>query len=146
MADSTFKLKRKYLLGLGMWLQGLSLYGRESRERTKFVEQLAEEVKENEAMRLEIVNKYAEKEEDGKTLKLAGEGDKKSYVIPPIEMASFSKEVSDYLEEDFVMPIEGNSERLKKLKFIVLDCNEKIDPKIATDYAAWADSFEAVQE
>lgn len=146
MSEPTFTIKRKYLLGLGMWLQGLSLYGRESRERTKFVEQLAEEVKENEAMRLELVNKYSEKEEDGVTPKLTGEDDKKTYVIPEDKLPEFSKEVADYLDENFVMSIEGNKERLKKVKFIVLDTNEKIDPKIASDYDKWCEAFEALQD
>lgn len=144
MAEPSFTLKNRYILGLGNWLMSLSLYGRESRERTKFVEILSEQLKETEAMRVEILKKYADKDETGE-LKLIEKDGQKNYHIADELLPEFNKEMNQYLDETFTVEGSGNSERLKKIKFIILDTNEKIDSKIAAEYSVWADAAELIE-
>lgn len=143
--NPSFAIKNRYILGLGMWLQGLSLVGRESRERTKFVESISAQVRDNEAMRLEILKKYADKDEDGE-LKLIEDEDtkEKMYHIDDKELPEFNKEMNNYLDEDFIISGEGNIQRLKIVKSVVLDTQEKIDPKMAVEYDKWCEAFDAV--
>ena len=141
-----FTLKRKYILGLGNWLQTLSLQGQESRNRTKFVEELSNELKEVDLMRLEIIKKYASKEENGDLVMIENSDGSKHYDIPEDKMEEFQKEFAEYLESDFEMGGAGTKTRLEIVKDIVLNTTEKIDPKIASDYDAWCDAFEFMKE
>lgn len=137
------ELKRKYVLSLGNWLMNLSLLGRESRERTKFLEQLNDELAEQEKIRLSIVEKYADKKEGKPEVKDTPEGTKFSFT--PENLAKFNTEYNDYLAEDFVLESAGNIQRLKIIKSIVLDTQEKISPSDAFDYDQWCEAFEKVQ-
>ena len=148
MSDSnpTFSIQRKYVLGLGRWLQTLSLYGRESRERTKFVELLSEEVKEHEAMRLDILKKYADLDPVTKEpIVITSEDKSEHFQIPDEKLKEFSDEMVEYLEEDFTVSGDGNKQRLKTLKTVVLDTPEKIDPQVAGEYDKWCEAFEKVE-
>lgn len=146
MSDTQkFEIKRKYILGLGRWLQGLTLSGRESRERTKFVESLADEVKESEAMRLEVLKKYAEIDPETKEPVTKEENGSVHFVIPDEEMSKFADEMNTYLEDNFVVEGEGNIQRLKVVKNIVLNTDEKITPEFSNDYDKWCEAFEKVE-
>ena len=147
MSDSnpTFKIQKKYILGLGNWLNSLSLVGRESRERTKFVEMLAEDSKENELMRVELVKKYAETDATGELVIVKDEKEGEHYNIPDDKMSEFQKEMMKYLDEDFVIQGEGNKQRLNTVKSIVLDTQEKISGQFAVQYDAWCDAFEKME-
>ena len=134
------------MLGLGNWLQGLSLSGQDSRNRTKFVEQLAEEVKENEATRIEIIKKYAVLDDKGEPVLIEKEDGSKNYDIPDDKLQDFQKEFSEYLNSEFICGGVGLKTRLEVVKSIVLNTTEKIDPKIASDYDAWCDAFDFMKE
>lgn len=148
MSDTpTFSIPRKYILGLGKWLQTLSLFGRESRERTKFVETLSEEIKESEQVRLEVLKKYADLDPETKEpIIIKNETDgSQHYQVPDEKISNFAEEMGKYLEEDFVISGEGNKQRLKNIKEIVLNTQEKIDPAIAADYDKWCEALEKVE-
>ena len=140
----TLRIKNKYVLSLARWLANLSLSGQESRNRTKFVEALSEQEKENEEMRLEILKKYAEVDEETKELKMVEENGAKHYVIPDEDTAKFTKEFTDYIDQDFIMEGEGLKTRLTMVSSIVLNTTEKIVPELATDYDKWCEAFEAM--
>lgn len=141
-----FSIKRKYLLGLGTWLQKLSLQGQESRNRTKFIETIAEELKENEATRLEIIKKYAVLGEDGEPVLVTKEDGSKNYDIPDDKLPEFQKEWIAFLDDVYSLGGPGMETRLKTMREIVLNTTEKIDPSIAVDYDAWCEAFENIEE
>lgn len=147
MSDNpTLKMQRKYALGLGQWLNSLALIGRESRERTKFVELLSEEVKENEAMRLEVIKKFAEKDDKGEPVIVEGDENKAAhFAVPDDKLADFNKEMLAYLDEEFVISGEGLKNRLMIVKSIVLNTTEKIEPNIASEYDKWCEAFEKME-
>lgn len=140
----TFTIKRKYLLGLGTWLQGLFLQGQDSRNRTKFVEMIGEELKENEETRLEIVKKYAKLDDKKEPILVEKEDGSKHYEIPDDKLPEFQKEFIAFLETDFSCGGPGLKTRLEAVKNIVLNTTVEIDPKIAADYDAWCNAFEAM--
>lgn len=147
MSEPSFTIKHRYVLGLGMWLSKLALIGRESRERTKFVEMLQEDLNEIEKMRLEILKKYADKDDKGELVMIEEEETKsKKYSIPDEKMSEFNNEYMSFLDEDFVISGPGNIQRLKIVKSIVLDTQEKIAPELASNYNVWCESFEAMPE
>jgi len=142
-----FTIQRKYLLGLGNWLMQLSLQGQDSRNRTKFVEQLSEEVKEQEETRLEIIKKYATIDETtGEPVLVKKEGQADHYDINDANMPAFEKEISDYLNKEYICGGPGLKTRLLAIKDIVLNTTEKIDGRTATDYDAWCNAFENMKE
>ena len=147
MSETTpaFSIQRSYIFGLGKWLQSLALSGRESRERTKFIETLNTELQEIDLVRMEIIKKYAEIDPDTKEPMMKEEDGSSHYVVPDEKMADFSDEFKKYLEEDFTMTIDGNIQRLKIVKSIVLDTPEKIDSSVAEAYDKWCDAFEKVE-
>lgn len=138
-----FKIKRKYILSLGQWIAGLALSGQQSRNRTKFVEQLSEEIKESELVRIEIVKKYGVLDEKGEP-KLVEKDGKNHYDIPDDKLEAFNKEIADYMEQDYVSGGPGLETRLRMVGEIVLETQEKITGDIASDYDAWCDAFEAM--
>ena len=141
-----FEIQKKYVVGLGTWLQKLTLSGRESRERTKFVELLAADVQENEAMRLEILKKYADVDPETNEPLVIEEGDNKHYNVKDENIPPFTKELAAYLDENFVVEGDGNKNKLKVIKQIVLDTQEKIAPEIAMEYDKWCEAFEKMEE
>lgn len=143
--STMLKLQHKYLLGLGTWLNKLTLSGQESRNRTKFVEQLSEQLKENEEMRLELVKKYAVLDEAGEP-KIVEEEGRKHYEIDDAKMSDFQKEYTDYLNQEAVFEGEGLKTRLQMVKGIVLNPPVAIEGEIAGDYDKWCESFEAMVE
>ncbi len=132
-------------MGLGQWLSNLSLVGRESRERSKFVETLAAELKEAEETRLEIVKKFAEVDDKGEPVIKEDDDGKTHYSVPDEKMSEFTAELQAYLNENFVVDGEGNRQRLRVVKSIVLDTQEKIEPAQAPEYAIWCEAFEKVE-
>ena len=133
-------------MGLGNWLQTLSLSGQDSRNRTKFVEMLAEEVKENEATRLEILKKYAVLDDKGEPVMVKTGDGKDHYDIPDDKLPEFQTEFIKYLNEDFVCGGVGLKTRLQAVKEIVLNTKVEIDPQIAGDYDSWCDAFDFMTE
>lgn len=135
----TLIIKRNLLNGLGMWLNGLSLAGRDSRVRTKFVEVLAAEVKEMELTRIEMLKKYANKDEEGNLIVTDKEDGTKHYEIPDQE--DVKKFVAEYAE--YVNETVSFKDVTEQIKSIVLDTTEKIDSSIASQYSLWCEAFEA---
>lgn len=156
---TSFKLKNKYLVSLGSWLNELSLQGNESRERTRFVNMLIERINENEKFRTELLDKYVNKDESGQKKKTTNPETKEEvWDISEHNMNEYIREYSELMEEDYVMDIlEGNKQKLKVMKEAVLNTKYIFGPqevdtpqeKLAklrqmNDYEIWCQAFESV--
>lgn len=154
----SLKLQNKHLVGLASWLNELSLAGVESRERTRFVNVLIERITENEKFRAELLDKYVTKE-DGKMKKKMNEvTGEEVWDISDENIVLFQKEYSDLMDEEYVMDIlDGNKQKLKVVKEVVLNTDYKFGPKEgdvgqekiaklrqANEYGIWCEAFEAV--
>jgi len=146
-----FKIKNMHIAGLASWLNELQLKGSLSRVRSRLVGKLVQRYQENEKFRIELANKYAKKDKDGKPLL---NEDKTSYVMENQE--EFNKELTELYDETFTCPLEKDS--ILSLKYIVLDTDYVFGPKEgmspqeqnakirqANDYGIWCQSFESIK-
>lgn len=134
----TFKIQKKYLLSLGNWLNSLSLAGRESRARTRFVALIQEALERADKDRKAILEDYAEKNEDG-TMKTDAENNAE---ISDDKRAAFDTEVVALYNEDAELSGPETGPVFVMVKNIVLDYDKEIDPSIAGAYDMWCQAFE----
>lgn len=156
---TSFKIQNKFLVGLASWLSEIQLGGIESRERTRFVNILVERIQENEKFRLELLDKYTEKDEEGNKKKKMNEFEEEVWDLSPENTILYTKEFGELMDEDFVMDIlDGNKQKIKVMKEVVLNTNYVFGPrdtdspqeKIAkirqmNDYDSWCQAFEKVE-
>ena len=152
-----FTIKKAYFLGLGNWLNDLSLTGSASRARTRFVEQLQAQLQIIDKDRVAILETHADKNEDGTPKKEAGDNGE-HYVLSEEASKAVAKEYSELLMEDYVLDItDANRLQMESLRKIVLESDYRFGPRegdspeIAqirirqmNDYPAWCDAFEAI--
>lgn len=132
-------LKNHMIEPLILWLQQLALPGKESRERTRFLNLLIERYKEINEVRKGIQEKYGEKDKDGK-LKRDKNGD---VVLKDLKKAE--EEYREYIEEDFVIDLlEGNKSKVYTVADIVLNTEERFEGPNAGQYERWCECFEAL--
>lgn len=142
----TFIIQRKYLTGLANWLASLSLQGAQSRSRTKFVKLAADALNRADKERLELIEEYGEKDEDGNLKKVTDEKTKQeSYVIPDDKLKEFTDEVNKIFELDAEISAPEISTTLVTIRNLVLNTEEKIGPEIAVQYDYWCEAFEKLQ-
>jgi len=156
---NSFKIKNKYLVGLASWLNEVSLQGSESRERTRFINVLVERITENEKFRMELLDKHVTKDDSNQMKKKTNEiTNEEVWDISDENMILFTKEYGDLMEEEYVMDIlDGNKQKLKVMKNVVLNTNYIFGPKEGDliqektakirqmhDYEIWCQSFEGV--
>lgn len=156
--NTALRIPRIQLVPLFEWLAALPLSGRESRERTKFNQMIAEGLKEIDEDRLKILETYAELDPETGEKKKAVDNGVEHFVIPDDQKEAFAKEVNDLYAEEFVLDVlEGNKQKVKTIRDILLNTDYKFGPKEgdtqeqkiahvreANNYDAWCTAFEAV--
>lgn len=158
MSENTvWSLQKSYLIGLASWLAEQSLYGKDSRERSRFVALLSAEITAMEKERIEILEKFADKDEDGKPMKAVDNG-QEHYVIADEKKADLQAEYQGLLDENFVLDIgEGHKSKIKAVRDILLNTDYKFGPREtdspmeaqgrirqSNDYEKWCESFEVL--
>lgn len=147
MTTSTaLKIKNKHLMSLCQFIAALPLGGQESRERTRFIEVVSPRITEMEAERVSLLKKYAEKDDKDQPIMVEDtKTGRTSYDLGDEGMASFTKEYEDYANEEFVLDIlDGNISKVKTIKNLVLNTDEKFNGATAAEYDAWCQAFEAL--
>ena len=154
-----FKLKNRYLSGLVQWLALQQLNGKESRERTRFINVCQERLKEISGFYQGLMEKYIKKGKDGKyETRINESGEQVFKFRTKKEEDEYVKEITDLNEEEFKLELtEINKEMLGIIKKIVLETDYKFGPKendsldnkvrdmrIAVEYNEWAESLEAL--
>jgi hypothetical protein len=141
---TTLKLPKKDLQALGNWLASLSLTGKQSRARTRFISLLQEALTRFEADRKAILEEICNKNEDGtpKIVKDEKTG-AENYDIPDNKLAEFNKEVNDLYGEDAELTGPETTPIFLLIKDIVLNYDGKIAPSEAVAYNNWCEAFEA---
>lgn len=156
--SNALKIPNKFILGLASWLAEQPLGGRESRERSRFVTVASEHLQEVEKERKEIIEKFANKDEDGKPKIITVDNGDSRYDIPDEKKAEMEKEYLDLLDEEWVLDVsEGNKAKIKTTRDILLNTEYKFGPKEgdtteeqiakvrqANDYDKWCQFFEVL--
>ena len=155
--NPTLVLKNYHLVPLVNWLVKLSLAGKESRERTRFIKFLGPRLQEISDLRIEMQNKYALKDDKGQpkkkkesSMKIIGEDGKE--VESETEGIDFGKneekakdEWNEYQNEEFIIDIsEGNKSKVYTVADIILNTTFEFTDWAATMYDEWCECFEAL--
>lgn len=138
----TFTIQKKYLVGLGNWLNTLSLNGKQSRARTRFVNLIQDALNRLETDRKVVLEEYAEKEEGGDLKVVEDDKGNKNYVVPDDKKEAFQKELIELYDEDAELNGPEFGPQILIVKDIVLNYDKEIDPNLATAYDKWCEAFE----
>ncbi len=159
----TLKFKNYHVysspLSLPMWLLSLEMDRKPSRARSRFIKMTIDNAKEIEEYRQDLIKKYARYTEK-KVTKNGKEEIVKEFIfdIDPrtgqkteqIQLAdpqSFSKELAEILDEEFIIDVTPAVEgTINTIKDIVLNTNAKFSGRLATLYDEWCEAFENIYE
>jgi DNA-directed RNA polymerase subunit F len=159
------KIRKDYLAGLAGWLQTVSLEGKKSRIRTRFVSEILKSISVTEKERQQILDKYVVKEKDKKTGKQVWktktvDNGTKHFVISPEKAGKLNEEMIELYSEEFVLNVTPETEEnIKVIKDILLetefkfglsgeektDLEKKQSLELAVHYDKWCEAFEAVK-
>ncbi len=123
-------LKNRHLEFLAIYLNKFAIAGNESRQRSRFIEIMKERLEEIDKERIQMAEKNSKKDKDGKPIKIESEKGS-SYDLSKEGLKLFQEEYNTYLNEEYIIDIlEGNKEKVRKVKELLL--NSTI-PVIETD-------------
>lgn len=97
------------------YLLGLSLKGKESRMRTRFIKKLQEQMDTIKAEHLEILKEYSNLNENGEPNVIENDEGQQVYDIKDLD--AFTKEYNDLISEAFVIEVtEANKDVIKSVR------------------------------
>ena len=135
------RIENRYLKQAIDLLFNLSLRGKQSRHRTRFIKLLNERFVQVEEERKQLAEEFAEKDKDGKPIV---ENDR--YKIVGDNREQFQKEFEELMSEDFVIEGENYKETLEVVKDILLNCDEYFSGEQAFVYDYLCEQFEKGDE
>lgn len=144
MKTKTLKIKNYLIASLAQWLYNLPLSGEQSRQRTKFVELLWEQVRAIDQRRLEMVKSRAKLDTKGEPVIVEDEEGKKNFDIPEDERTKLELLYEEMLNEEFEISFDGNKAKIETIKEIILTTDFKFSGKTAELYQEWFDLFNDV--
>ena len=129
-------IKNSDIQSLVNFLVNEKLSGKTSRMRTRFVNLLNERLKEIEEFRLEIVEKYAEKDDEGKPIT----NDNKYKIV---DMEAFNKDYDELMNEEFIIDeTHSKKDMLLSVKRILESTEMEFSGQEAFLYDKWCEAFE----
>ena len=135
------RIENRYLKPSIDLLFNLSLRGKQSRHRTRFIKLLNERFVQVEEERKQLAEEFAEKDEDGKPIV---EDDR--YKIVGDNREQFQKEFEELMSEEFVIEGENFKETLEVVRDILLNCDEYFSGEQAFVYDYLCEQFEKGDE
>lgn len=129
------KIQNKYLLPSINLLYDLSLKGKESRHRTRFIKLLQEQLKEVEEERKQLAEEFSRKDKNGKPII-----EDNKYVLE--NEKEFYKEYNELMDEEFIIEGANHEETLKTVKKILLECEVAFSGQDAMVYDYLCEQFE----
>lgn len=129
------KIQNKYLLPSINLLYDLSLKGKESRHRTRFIKLLQEQLKEVEEERKQLAEEFSRKDKNGKPII-----EDNKYVLE--NEKEFYKEFNELMDEEFIIEGANHEETLKTVKTILLECEVAFSGQDAMVYDYLCEQFE----
>lgn len=137
---------------LPMFLAGLMLHGKESRERTRFIKMLEPRILEIEQERIKTLEKYSKKNKDGKPLYYDKDRKETSnsltgmeYIVEDIK--GYNKEFDEYLNEEYVLDITpATSSTIYTVRELLLNTDKEFSTGDAENYNEWCEAFEGIKE
>lgn len=125
------------------FIMSLELTAKKSRLRTRFIKLITERLKEIEEEKMNFINKYGEKNENGE-LKTKEEDGQQMYIIKDID--NFNKEMNELMNEELI--IDETNERkdiLLNLQDIILNTDKTFSGQDALIYDRWCEIVEEIK-
>lgn len=140
------------VLSLPDWLDKLLLHGKDSRLRSRFIRTILPRIKEIYEEKKKMLESFAEKNAEGKTLFLNDKGEEVvvmptngKYKMTPENEDKFGKEFEAYLKEDYVIDVtEANRDEISTIGKLLTETEMKFSGKMSEYYDEWCTAFEAV--
>lgn len=127
----------------GDFLYELSLKGRDSRMRSRFISLLEEQLALISKERDMLLQDYAQKDEDGNPVRDTDDKGREFIVIE--DTLSFNLEVSKLMQEDFIIEVKNETvEVIKTIQRIVLNVDKEFSGAEAEHYNRFCDILETV--
>lgn len=139
-------------IALQLFLGGLMLHGKESRERTRFLKMVEGRAQEIEQERIKLGEKHCKKNKKGELVYLDKDNKETTDKSVGVQFLfegidDFTKELSGYLNEDYIIDITpANSETIAVVKKIIDDSNRDFTGVQANEYFEWCESFNNIKE
>jgi hypothetical protein len=123
------------------FLLSLELPFRQSRLRSKLVKQARMQLKEIEEIRQELIEKYGEKDSEGKVKTESKEDG--SMFIPLKDVDGFNNDITELMQEDWIVEEnESNKDMLLAAKDIILNYDGVLKGEEAMQFDVYAEVFE----
>lgn len=136
-------IKNYELKPIGDFLYGLSLKGKDSRMRSRFVALLEQQLNLINKERNLLLEDYGQKDEEGK-LKTDTDENGQSFIVLE-DSSGFNSEVAKLMNEDFIVETTPDKvEMLKSVQRVVLDCDIEFSGVEAVRYNRFCDILEAI--
>lgn len=116
-------------------LFNLSLIGKQSRMRTRFIKRLGEQSKEVEKGRVDLAKEHAEKDESGEPKTKDNRYDIK-------DMGAFKKDLAELYNESIIFEGANDQDMLETVKTVIEECDQAFSGEEATTYNYLYDQFE----
>lgn len=143
---NSLKIKNRNLTTLLRFLASVPLAGKESRERTRFIEVCEPRIIEMDKLRNELLQKFSEKDEAGQPVLVENPDGTNRYDVSPTNLEEFQTAYNAYGEEDFTLDIlDGNISKVRTVRDLILNTDQKFSGQTAAEYDKWCDAFEALE-
>ncbi|MGJ9384247.1 DUF1617 family protein [Salipaludibacillus sp. CF4.18] len=133
------KLDNGKLKQAGSLLFNLSLKGKQSRHRTKFINLMDERLVEIAEQEKELLKEHCHLDEEGEP-KIKIDNGQKLWDVKDID--AFSKDKRELYEEQLVVDGGDSQGMLKTIKSVLLECDKEWQGKEALTYDYLCDQFE----
>lgn len=142
------------LVSLYTFLARQKLHGKKSRERTRFLKVIEPRTVEVAEGRKEIVERFTEKDAEGKILfvdKLGNETNDRNkgvnYKVLLENQEKINEEVKNLHDEQYVIDIlPAQAEMIEVIRDLILNTEEAFDGAVATMYDEWCTAFESLKK
>lgn len=143
------------ILSLQKWLEDLSLDGKQSRQRTRFLMLISDRINEMAKERERLFAEYGAK--DKKTGKLIFQGPEGHESINPEpnmhlkikeskKALDLNREFTEYLEEDLILDVSPQTkDTINAVKKIILNTKDEFKGPMASRYNQWCEAFESIK-
>ena len=131
-------------MSLVRWLRILPLSSEMSKERTRFIKLAEPYINSLLGERVSILNKYADKNENGELIIIEADG-RKEYQISPDKREQAEKEYAEKLQTVLDFPLEGNKSKLQSIKEILKTTSFEFSGQLADEYLAWDEAFSKLE-
>jgi len=139
-------------IALQIFLGGLMLHGKESRERTRFLKMIEGRTQEIEQERIKLGEKHCKKNKKGELIYLDRDNKETTDKLVGVQflfekVEDFTKELSGYLNEDYILDITpANSETISVVKKVLEETNKDFTGIQANEYFEWCEAFQNIKD